>query len=121
MIYMASKACHGPEWRNLRDQGGFPILSTWINESGVGEISDWPDLWTRRIQEASQAKVLIVVRRDNEVLKGAWAEVGAALAHGVPVFAVGCDEFSIRHHPLVTTRASLNTALNGALKIIGAR
>lgn len=108
-VYVASKAKYGPEWLALR-AAGYPVLSTWINESGEGQTSDWPDLWSRCISEASRAAALVLICRPGDTLKGAWAEVGAALANGRRVFAVGIEGFSIRHHPLVTTCESEDAA-----------
>lgn len=115
-VYIASKAVHGPEWVRKRE-AGYPVMSTWIDESGVGETSDWPDLWERCVREASSADALVVIRRGDEVLKGAWVEVGAALASGVPVFAVGCGDFSVRHHRLFTECVSEEEAFERAVRV----
>lgn len=99
-IYVASKTRHAPMWQRMRDLCGYRIISTWIDEAGVGDTQDWPDLWVRCIREASQADILMVYAETGDILKGAWVEVGAALASGKPVIGVGCDGYSIRHHPL---------------------
>lgn len=99
-IYVASKTRHAPMWRKLRSEGGYNIISTWIYEAGVGETSDWVDLWSRCIAEASSADFLIVYSEPGDILKGAWVEVGAALSNGKPVFGIGCEHFSVRNHPL---------------------
>lgn len=109
-IYIASKTVHAPRWRELRRRG-LPIISTWIDEAGAGETSDWPGLWDRCIGEASAAEALIVYREDGETLKGAWVEVGAALSSGKPVVAVGCSEFSVIHHRLIRPEQSIEDAL----------
>lgn len=96
-IYIASKTKHAARWRYLRDKVGEPIISTWIDEADVGEINDLADLWRRCILEASTAEVLILYREPDDVLKGGWVELGAALASGVTVFAVGIEEFTIAH------------------------
>lgn len=96
-IYIASKTKHADRWRFLRDQIGEPIISTWIDEAGPGESSDLSDLWHRCILEASSADILILYREPGDALKGAWVELGAALASGVIVYAVGIDEFSVAH------------------------
>lgn len=113
-IYVASKVKHAEMWRDLRTFEGMPIISTWIDEAGPGESADLNDLWSRCIREASTAAALIIYRRPDEVLKGAWVELGAALASGVPVFAVGIEEFTvakderIRHFPtLVEARRAV--------------
>jgi len=104
-IYIASKTKHAPRWRFLRDKVGEPIISTWIDEAGEGETSDFHDLWHRCLTEAAGCRVLIAYREPGEVLKGGWVEIGAALSSGVPVFAVGLEEFTIakyrgiRHFP----------------------
>jgi hypothetical protein len=112
-VYVASKAEHGPLWRELR-AAGEPIISTWIDESGPGQTADWPGLWWRCIQEASTATALVCYCREGErPLKGALVEVGAALAHGVPVYWVGPEQ-SVTRHPLVTVCLTLLDALNQA-------
>lgn len=104
-IYIASKTRHADRWRLLRDKFGEPIISTWIDEAGEGETADYHDLWARCLNEASTAAVLIAYREPSEVFKGGWVEIGAALANGVPVLAIGLEEFTIakyrgiRHFP----------------------
>lgn len=88
-IYMASKTIHAPKWRDLWDRQGFNIISTWIDEADEGQTLDWPDLWTRCLTEASTCDILVVYREPYEELKGAWVEVGAALASGRVVRGVG--------------------------------
>ncbi len=110
-IYIASKTQHAQRWRFLRDAVGYPIISTWIDEAGEGETSDWSDLWERCVREASTATALIVYREPDEVLKGGWIEVGAALAAGVPVFAVGIDEFSIAKSGKLTLCRDMKEAI----------
>lgn len=117
-IYMASKAvAHGPRWQALREEG-WPIISTWIDESETGATLDWPDLWERCISEAVSAEVCIVYMEPGEVLKGAWVEVGAALATGVHVIGVGIDAFSISKSGKIITAASLEEALELARGIM---
>ncbi|SFJ68333.1 hypothetical protein [Methylobacterium brachiatum] len=113
-IYMASKTAHAPRWRQMRADG-LPIISTWIDEAGAGESQCLKDLWRRCVDEAAGADCVIVYREPGEVLKGAFVEVGAALAVGTPVYAVGCDEFSFVNHADVTRCVSLEHALNSAL------
>ena len=87
-IYIASKTKHAPKWRALR-ANGIPIISTWIDEAGEGETSDYADLWCRCISESKNAAALILYVEEGDVLKGAYVEMGAAVGAGVPVFAVG--------------------------------
>lgn len=93
-IYFASKVAHAPRWQALRD-GGIPIISTWIDEAGPGETNDFEDLWGRCIGETMKADLVVVYREPGEVLKGAFVELGAALATGKTVFAVGIEEFTV--------------------------
>lgn len=109
-IYTASKTAHAHKWRELRD-AGWPVISTWIDEAGVGETASFEDLWTRCIGEAASADAVLLYREPGEVLKGAFIEAGAALASGKPVHVVGCAEFSFVSHPLVVQHPNLETAL----------
>lgn len=96
-IYIASKTKHAKRWKELR-AAGYPIISTWIDEAGAGESEDLSDLWDRCIAEASGCSLLVLYREPDDVLKGGWVELGAALANGVPVHAVGIEGFTIQHH-----------------------
>src|SRR3546814_9482897 len=98
-VYMASKTAHAHRWRRSRDVVGRPIISTWIDEAGAGESADLADLWRRCIQESAGADVLILVREGDEILKGAFVELGAALAFQVPILATGIETFGVARHP----------------------
>lgn len=113
-IYVASKTKHAWRWLELRALGR-PIVSTWIDEAGEGETTDLADLWDRCIREASTATAVVVYAERDEVLKGAYVEVGAALALGVPVFLVGDPSGTCWHHRLVTRCASVDEAFLRAL------
>ena len=114
-IYTASKTKHAAIWRRYREQG-WPIISTWIDEAGVGETLCFNDLWKRCIKEASAADVTIVYREGEDVLKGAFIEIGAALASGKLVFfvgdPVGCGSFA--HYYGVTLFSDLDDAFRRA-------
>lgn len=110
MIYVASRSELGPMWRQLQNDG-HPINSTWIHESGPGETSDISDLWMRCIREASEADVLIAYHRPGDVWKGALVEIGAALAHGRPIYVVGDPPGSWVNHPNVTRAPDVASAL----------
>ena len=113
-IYIASKTKHARRWRYLRDKVGEPIISTWIDEAGEGQSADLDDLWRRCISEAAGASLLIVYREAGEVLKGAWVEMGAALAVGVPVYAIGLEEFTIAKHRPITHFPDMKAAIAAA-------
>ena len=40
-IYVASRVSRAEMWRGYRDEGGVPIVSTWIDEAGDGETDDF--------------------------------------------------------------------------------
>jgi len=107
-IYVASKAKHGAMWRKYRAEG-MPITSTWIDESEHGQTADWADLWQRAIHEASTCAAMIIYSEDGETQKGQLVELGAALAHDRPVYAVGFTDRS-KNHPNVLCVESLSVA-----------
>lgn len=119
-IYIASKTRHADRWRTLRDRVGEPIISSWINEAGEGETSDWTDLWDRCASEASRAAVTIVYHEGDDVLKGALVEAGAALASGRAVFVVGDPPGSWVHHRNVRRFPSMKEAIAASRELIAA-
>lgn len=90
-IYVASRASV-PErpamWLALRERG-FPIVSSWIDESGEGETECFGSLWERIESEIrnSDGMVLYAERQDFP-LKGAFVEVGMALALDKRIYVV---------------------------------
>lgn len=117
-IYIASKMKHADRWRFLRDKVGEPIISTWIDEAGEGESSDLHDLWRRCLTEASSCQVLIAYREKDEVLKGGWVEIGAALSSGIPVYAVGLEEFTIAKYRGITHFPDMKSAIAASRTIL---
>ena len=110
-IYTASKTTHAARWRRCRENGA-PIISTWIDEAEVGQTSDFSALWTRCITEASNCYGLIAYRELGEILKGAFIEIGAALANNRRVVLVGDFEgMSFKNHPLIETANSIEEAI----------
>jgi len=116
-IYIASKVAHADRWKTLR-AAGLPITSTWIDEAGSGESKNLDDLWQRCIAEATSASIVIVYREPEENLKGAWIEVGAALAVGVPVYAIGIGEFTVAHDHRINHFNTLDDALVAARQVM---
>lgn len=112
-IYIASKTKHADKWRALR-AAGEPIISTWIDEAGQGETSDFDDLWRRCISEPARAAVLIAYCEPGDVLKGGWVEIGAALSSGTPVFGVGLREFTIGKSSLIRHFDTMDAAIAAA-------
>ncbi len=109
-VYTASKTRHAPLWQALR-ASGVEVNATWIDEAGAGESPCLVDLWIRCIREATEADALLLYVEPGDVLKGAFVEVGAALACGVPVYVVGSPEGSWVNHPLVVRCDSVAEAL----------
>jgi hypothetical protein len=115
MIYIASKTKHAHKWCELKEKG-YPINSTWIYESKVGETSDFHDLWHRCLTESASCDILIVYKEPEDILKGAWIEVGSALSNNKKVFAVGIEEFTIAKYKNITHFKTIEDAFNAALK-----
>lgn len=122
-VYVASRASvpeRSAMWRRLRDRGE-PISSTWIDEAGQGDTAELDELWSRICREVTGARHLIMyVEPSDFPLKGAFVEVGMALAARVPITIVAPDvEIEGRNcrpfgswirHPLVTFAPDVVTA-----------
>lgn len=111
-IYIASKTIHAERWQALRAQG-VNIISSWIDEMKVGP-KDLTAIARRCLAECRDCDGLIVYREEGEVLKGAFIEMGAALAAGKPVYLVGSvlPETSVfGHFPLVMRATSVEVAV----------
>lgn len=88
-VYVASKSKHGAMWLDLREgwaERGIYVVSTWINEWAPGASGSMSDLWVRCIDEATICDLLICYVEQDETLKGAYIEIGAALACGNDVY-----------------------------------
>lgn len=114
-IYVASKVKHGGLWRAFRDERGVPIVSTWIDYNELKMPEDLRDLWQRCVKEAENSIAMLLYREPGEVLKGAWIELGVALANNVPVYAVGIEEYTVSHAEGVRHFANLESALSELL------
>jgi hypothetical protein len=113
-VYVASKSKYGANWREWRDAWadlGLTVTSTWIDESSEGESADLADLWKRCIAEASAADFLIAWYTPGDEWKGAYVEIGAALASGKPVYVIGPAPGSFKNHPLITLASDPNDAI----------
>lgn len=91
-LYVASRASlpdRPAMWRHLRDHAGWQIVSSWIDEAGEGETSDFGELWSRIESEIRRCDGLILYAEPEDFpLKGAHIEAGMALALGKPVAIV---------------------------------
>jgi hypothetical protein len=90
-VYVASRASLAarPEmWKAFR-ASGWNITSTWIDEAGEGETSDFTELWARITREIrAAAGVILYAERADFPLKGALVECGIAIGMGKPVYVV---------------------------------
>src|SRR5690606_1190204 len=88
-VYVASRASipeRSAMWRQLRDDYGWKITSTWIDEAGEGETGDFAELWDRIMREiAASRKLVLYAETADFPLKGALIEAGIALGMGKPV------------------------------------
>ncbi len=126
--YIASRASiseRPAEWRRLRDEEGYKITSTWIDEAGPGQTADMGELWIRIAAEvAASERLILYVEPDDFPLKGALVEVGIAIGNLIPIFVVAprvaLAPVSCRplgawcRHPLVRFAKSMEEALVGA-------
>lgn len=127
-LYVASRASvpeRSAMWRRLRDERGWPIVSTWINEAGEGESASMVELWARIGDEVRASSGLVLYVQPSDLpLRGAFVEVGMALSAGLPVFLVfedprGWDAAVLRKslgswifHPRVTVCIDLGDAFD---------
>lgn len=90
-IYIAGKAGYAPFFRQLRDEHGLPLRSSWLDERFRGQLTDTQkvELWTLCEREASECDLLILYSRPDDVHKGALVEAGCALGNRKPVYQVG--------------------------------
>ena len=118
MIYIASKLKHMDKWKKLRSKG-VTFISTWIDEPNyINKNSpELVGLWEKYIKEASSAKALIAYLEPGEIMKGALVEIGAALAHNVPVFLVGEFDGSWQVHPLCKKCGTIKEAIEEVSKL----
>lgn len=104
-IYVASRASipgRAEMWQLLRMQG-WPITSSWIDEAGEGETSDFTELWDRIMREIAAArKVVLYAEPGDFPLKGAILEAGIALGMGKPVVVClpGLEVEGRTHRPI---------------------
>jgi len=103
-IAVASKTRHAPVWRWFRDEAGWPIVSTWIDEAGEGETDCLAELGTRCVRECLTCTGLIVYVREGETLRGALSEMGVAVAADRKVALVDPDGVNMRSHIGVMAR-----------------
>ena len=113
-IYIASKTKHAPRWRRLRSEG-YNIISTWIDEAGARQTSNYSELSVRCIREIRQSDFLIFYCEHEEMQNGALIEMGVALAFGIEVRCVVTTSADVnkvfRWHPAVREFSDIYAAL----------
>lgn len=123
-IYVASRTHHAELWKAWRAEG-HNIISSWIDEAGAGETKDLSELWNRIVNEVRSCNALVIYAgSENDFpLKGAYVEVGVALALNIPVSLVLGSVLtsdmarglgSWINHPLVSQYNSVGEALKDA-------
>ena len=118
-IYVASRAHHGPLWRQYRADGR-NIISSWIDVAGENEIDDWPSFWADCTNEAILADVVVAYHEPgDDPWKGALIEIGAALGHANAVHLVGSPAGSWTKHPDVTGFDTLADAFDACSTPLG--
>lgn len=110
-IYIASKTKHAEKWRALRAEG-CSIKASWLDRPADDPDIDYAALWHTNVEEAMNARALILYAEEGETAKGSLVEMGAALAKGVPVYYVGpVDLLTALRHPNVHHCRSVEGAL----------
>ncbi len=114
-VYTASKPRHSQMWRKIRDTGGINIIATWIDFEKDEDIDCFQRLWIQCASEAAQADVTLLYIEPGDELRGAYVEMGIALASGKRVYVVNPQNVKVTdaiNHPRVTVFANLGTALD---------
>lgn len=93
-VYVASKVKYAPMWLEMKTEilelYGMNVTSSWIHEAEEGQTSDYEDLTLRCFRELMECDfVILFSNNEEEILKGALMEVGAALVQNKPVFYIG--------------------------------
>jgi len=123
-FYVASRAsepARAEMWVRLRDVDGYRINSTWIDAVVNQTPVAYEELWPRICEEVSRCDCLVLyVQPEDFPLRGAFVEVGMALAAGKPVRVVApgvplaAEDFkplgSWAKHPLVHIVSSVERA-----------
>jgi hypothetical protein len=89
-LYAASKTEHAAMWRDLRDNHGWPIISTWLNDAmGEDAEKNYRAMWLRFVADVHACTALVLYFcKDDRPLKGGLVEVGMVLALGKKVYVV---------------------------------
>lgn len=106
-IYTASKLRHASLWRSLKEEWkDFDFVARWPTDH-VGNIPDsatfarW--FWLEEIEDVARCDVLVIYAQNDDHLRGALVEAGAAIALHKTVIVVGqhADYGTWQWHPSV--------------------
>jgi hypothetical protein len=125
-FYIASRAsilARPQRWCDMRDKQGIRIISTWIDDAVQGGAPNLEGLWERIVAEITRCDCLVLyVEPEDFPLKGAFVEVGMALAldkpvrivaHGLVVDPVDCKPLgSWAKHPNVRFMDTVENAFS---------
>lgn len=114
-IYVASKVKWRYLWHSWRRNipSNVQINARWLDVYDVTGDAGCAELWQTIVEDVRDCDALIVLRADgDEQLKGAYIEIGIALALGKPILAVGLDDHTFSKHPLVTCVGSVPDAFD---------
>jgi hypothetical protein len=112
-IYTASKPKHAPRWRELRARG-YNVIATWIDYADGGAVTDWQRLWLDCAREAADANITLVYIEPGDELRGAYVEMGIAIANHRRVMVVNPSNVKFTdavNHPLVSVFDDIELAL----------
>lgn len=126
IFYVASRASNPDRprmWVEMRDTHGFNINSSWVDAAAAGSEVEFDLLWEAIAAEIARCDCLVLyVAPEDFPLKGAFVEVGMALAGGKPIRIVApgvkldpldCKPLgSWAKHPLVKFVASVEEAFS---------
>lgn len=121
-IYVSSKTKYAQHWIDLRTDG-YPIISTWMDHAvreQAGGSADHTLLWLHIFDEIARCAILVACIEDDEIPKGMHAEIGAALALGIPCYLVGFRKYTISKASGVMNFDYLTQALGCAMIAVAA-
>lgn len=113
---------HAKKFRDLRSErpefhftSRWPFLESQVEDSPEQAAHFWPDDY----RDVEDADIVIVYAEEADVLRGAIAEAGAALATGRYVIVIGEHESysTWQYHPNCVRCSGINNALNMAAEI----
>ena len=95
---------------------GVPIDASWpdadFNHTGGEPTSDqWRRHWTRCVDEAAAADIMLMFAQEGERQMGALVEAGECLGAGKRLYLVTPHAWSFQHHPRVRNFKTIEQAV----------